>query len=170
MTNPYAPPQAGVDDIPEPQAFAVPADRGTRLGAAILDSVVFVLAVYLPLIVTLFSTARMEMAPPEEADQFERLAVGGAVVGLIGFVIWAWFTLKFMARNSQSIAKKWLQIKVVRADGSQVSLGRLILLRNAVVWILSLIPMFGIVDVLFIFGESRQCLHDRIADTIVIKA
>ena len=64
MTNPYAPPQAGVDDIPEPQAFAVPADRGTRLGAAILDSVVFVLAVYLPLIVTLFSTARMEMAPP----------------------------------------------------------------------------------------------------------
>ena len=170
MTNPYAPPQAGVDDISEPQAFAVPADRGTRLGAAILDSVVFVLAVYLPLIVTLFSTARMEMAPPEEADQFERLAVGGAVVGLIGFVIWAWFTLKFMARNSQSIAKKWLQIKVVRADGSQVSLGRLILLRNAVVWILSLIPMFGIVDVLFIFGESRQCLHDRIADTIVINA
>ena len=48
MTNPYAPPQAGVDDISEPQAFAVPADRGTRLGAAILDSVVFVLAVYLP--------------------------------------------------------------------------------------------------------------------------
>ena len=118
MTNPYAPPQAGVDDISEPQAFAVPADRGTRLGAAILDSVVFVLAVYLPLMVTLFSTARMEVAP-EEADQFERLAVGGAVVGLIGFVIWAWFTLKFMARNSQSIAKKWLQIKVVRADGSR---------------------------------------------------
>ena len=42
--------------------------------------------------------------------------------------------------------------------------------RNVVVWILSLIPMFGIIDVLFIFGESRQCLHDRIADTIVIKA
>ena len=169
MTNPYAPPQAGVDDIAEPHAFAVPADRGTRLGASILDGVVFVLAVYLPLMVTLFSTARMEVAP-EEADQFERLAVGGAVVGLMGFVIWAWFTLKFMARNSQSIAKKWLQIKVVRADGSPVSLGRLILLRNVVVWVLSLIPMFGIIDVLFIFGESRQCLHDRIADTIVIKA
>ena len=39
MTNPYAPPLAGVDDISEPQAFDVPADRGTRLGAAILDSV-----------------------------------------------------------------------------------------------------------------------------------
>jgi uncharacterized RDD family membrane protein YckC len=89
---------------------------------------------------------------------------------LIGLVIWAWFTLKFMARNSQSIAKKWLQIKVVRADGSRVSLGRLILLRNVVVWILSMIPLFSIIDALFIFGEARQCLHDKIADTIVVKA
>src|SRR5687767_12590528 len=70
MTHPYAPPLAGVDDMAELQAFAVPADRGTRLGAAILDSVIFMLAVYLPLMVTLFSAARMEVAP-EEADQFE---------------------------------------------------------------------------------------------------
>jgi uncharacterized RDD family membrane protein YckC len=58
----------------------------------------------------------------------------------------------------------------VRADGSRVSLGRLILLRNVVVWILSMIPLFSIVDALFIFGEARQCLHDKIADTIVVKA
>ena len=169
MTNPYAPPLVGVDDIAESEAFAVPADRGTRLGAAILDSVVFMLAVYLPLMVTLFSVARIE-TNPEEADQFERVAVGAAVVGLIGLVIWGWFTLKFMARNSQSIAKKWLRIKVVRADGSRVSLGRLIMLRNVVVWILSMIPLFSIIDALFIFSESRQCIHDKIADTIVIKA
>ena len=169
MTNPYAPPQAGVEDVAEPLASAVPADRGTRLGAALLDSVLFVLAVYAPLMVSAFSGARLETAP-EEAAQFERLAVGGAVVALIGLVIWAWFTLKYMARNSQSIAKKWLQIKVVRADGSPVSLGRLILLRNGVVWILSVIPLFSVVDALFIFGEARQCLHDKIADTIVVKA
>ena len=169
MTNPYAPPHAGVEDISEPQAFAVPAERGTRLGAAILDSILFVLAVYVPLLVTAFSAARIETTP-EEAERFERLAVGGSVVALIGLVIWAWFTLKFMARNSQSIAKKWLQIKVVRADGSRVSLGRLILLRNVVVWILSMIPLFSIIDALFIFGEARQCLHDKIADTIVVKA
>jgi uncharacterized RDD family membrane protein YckC len=169
MTNPYAPPLAGVDDIAESEAFAVPADRGTRLGAAILDSVVFMVAVYLPLMVTLFSMARIE-TNPEDADQFESVAVGAAVAGLIGLVIWGWFTLKFMARNSQSIAKKWLRIKVVRADGSRVSLGRLIMLRNVLVWILSMIPLFSVIDALFIFSESRQCIHDKIADTIVIKA
>ena len=85
MTNPDAPPQAGVDDISEPQAFAVPADRGTRLGRRSSTVSSSCWPVDLPLMVTLFSTARMEVAP-EEADQFERLAVGGAVVGLIGFL------------------------------------------------------------------------------------
>jgi uncharacterized RDD family membrane protein YckC len=169
MTNPYAPPQAGVEDIAEPQASAVLADRGTRLGAAILDSVVFVLAVYAPMMVTAFALARIESAP-EEAEQFGPLAVGGAAVALLGLVIWAWLTLRYMARNGQSIAKKWLQIKVVRFDGSPASLGRLIFLRNVVIWVLSMIPLFGIIDALFIFGEARQCLHDKIADTIVVRA
>ena len=169
MTNPYAPPLAGVDDISEPEADAVPADRGTRLGAAMIDSFLFVGAVYLPLMVTLFSTASFD-APSEETADAANLALGAAVVALVGLVVWSWFTLKYMARNSQSIAKKWLRIKVVRADGSPVTLGRLIMLRNVVVWILSMIPLFGIVDALFIFGEARQCLHDKIADTIVVKA
>ena len=169
MTNPYAPPLAGVDDIPEPDAGAVHADRGTRLGAAILDSVIFGGAVYMPLMIALFSTASLESAPDDQAADLTGVALGAAIVGLIGLVIWTWFTLN-MARNSQSIAKKWLRIKVVRADGSPVTLGRLIMLRNVVVWILSLIPLFGIIDSLFIFGEARQCLHDKIADTIVIKA
>jgi uncharacterized RDD family membrane protein YckC len=170
MTNPYAPPLAGVDDIPEPDAAAVPADRGTRLGAAILDSFLFVAAVYLPLMVTLFSTASLDALPDDQPGDAAGVALGAAAVALIGLVVWTWFTLKYMARNSQSIAKKWLRIKVVRADGSPVTLGRLIMLRNVVVWILSMIPLFGIIDALFIFGEARQCLHDKIADTIVIKA
>ena len=74
------------------------------------------------------------------------------------------------SRNGQSIAKKLLGIKVVRTDGSPVSLGRLFLLRNVVNGIISLVPLYGFVDALFIFGESRQCLHDRIAGTVVLKA
>jgi uncharacterized RDD family membrane protein YckC len=169
MTNPFAPPQAEVEDITERRSVDVPAERGARLGAAILDSIFFIGAVYVPLVVMAFAVAQAETVP-QEADAYEGIALTAGIVALIGFAVWAWFTLRFMARNGQSIAKKLLQIKVVRANGSRVSLGRLIWLRNVVVWILSLIPLFGIVDVLFIFGEARQCLHDRIADTIVIKA
>ena len=74
-----------------------------------------------------------------------------------------------MKRNGQSIAKKLLSIKVVRSDGSPVSLGRLFWLRN-VVNLLGIIPLYGLIELLFIFGESRQCLHDKLADTIVVKA
>jgi hypothetical protein len=42
--------------------------------------------------------------------------------------------------------------------------------RNVVNGILGIIPLYGIIDSLFIFGNARRCVHDYIADTIVIKA
>ena len=47
-SNPYAPPRAAVRDIAERHATAEPADRGTRLGAAILDGIIFGAMVYVP--------------------------------------------------------------------------------------------------------------------------
>ncbi len=78
-------------------------------------------------------------------------------------------TFKYVARNGQSIAKKMLQIKVVRRDGSRASVSRIFWLRNVVNGLLGIIPIYAVIDALFIFGETRQCLHDKIADTIVIK-
>jgi uncharacterized RDD family membrane protein YckC len=47
-------------------------------------------------------------------------------------------------------------------------------LRNVVNLLISTIPFVGwiyaIVDVLFIFSENKQCLHDKIAGTIVVNA
>jgi len=63
-----------------------------------------------------------------------------------------------------------LGIRVVRTDGSPASLGRVIWLRNILNSVLGIVPLYGLIDSLFIFAESRQCLHDKIADTIVIKA
>jgi uncharacterized RDD family membrane protein YckC len=162
MTNPYAPPRAVVQDVVDPYAGVMLADRGTRLGASILDTAIFFGMVYVPLVVFLISEAAV--GPSD--------GIGGAiglVLALVGFIAWLWLTLRFMRRNSQSIGKKIVGIKVVRSDGAPVSLSRLIWLRNVVNWIVSIIPLYGLIDVLFIFGESRQCLHDKIADTIVIK-
>lgn len=161
-SNPYAPPQAAVRDIADPQATAAPADRGTRLGASILDTIAFMLMVYLPL-------GLAAIVGAGGGNQNAAL-IGAGLLGTTGFVAWSWVTVVNVRRNGQSLGKKMVGIKVVRADGTPVSLGRVFWLRNVVNGLLSIVPLYGIIDVLFIFGESRQCLHDKLADTIVVKA
>src|SRR4029077_16599533 len=166
-TNPYAPPRAIVKDVRDPRASIVPADRGTRLGATMLDGVIFAGMVYLPLIIMAIGVPAVMRASGANSAAGPVLAVGGLIT-LGGFTAWCWFTIKYVRENGQSIAKRMLGIKVVRADGSSITLGRVFWLRNIVNACISIIPGYGLVDALFIFGESRQCLHDKLADTIVV--
>jgi uncharacterized RDD family membrane protein YckC len=168
MTNPYAPPRAVVRDIADPSTLADPADRGTRLGASMLDGLIFAAMVYVPILFAAMAGGATAEAIGESGST--AMAAVGLVVAVIGFIGWCWLTIVYMRRNGQSIGKKLLGIKVVRTDGSPVSLGRLIGLRNVVNGLISIVPLYGFVDALFIFGETRQCLHDRIADTVVLKA
>jgi uncharacterized RDD family membrane protein YckC len=170
MTNPYAPPKAAVRDIYASDASIVYADRGTRLGAAILDTIIFMVMVYIPFVVPMmFVGMSPDAATALEADGLPPMVLAGFALGFVGFVAWTWLTVMYVVRNGQTIAKKWLKIKVVRSDGSPASLGRIFWLRNFVNGLLGIIPMYGLIEVLFIFGEAQQCLHDKLADTIVVK-
>lgn len=163
MTNPYAPPRAAVLDVVDPQSALVPAGRGARLGASILDGFILMLVLYVPLVVVVVTGALVS------ADETVQI-ISTIVTVMAAFAIWLWFTLKWMKRDGQSMGKKALSIKVVRSDGSRVSLARLVWLRNVVNGLIGIVPLYGIIDVLFIFAEDRQCLHDKLADTIVVKA
>ncbi|HKY22207.1 MAG TPA: RDD family protein [Vicinamibacterales bacterium] len=167
LMNPYAPPRAAVRDMTTLSSVAERASRATRLGATIVDGLIFTVMVYLPIMIPVIVGAAANGAAPVPGDFSMFLGVG-ALVALIGFTAWAWITIVFVKRNGQSIGKRLLDVKVVRSDGSPVSLGRLFWLRNVVNGLISIVPLYGIVDILFIFGESRQCLHDKIADTIVV--
>jgi uncharacterized RDD family membrane protein YckC len=168
-SNPYAPPRADVRDVADPSFALTLADRGTRLAASLLDGVIFAGMVYVPLLLAagIGGAASSAGAPPGDETALVAIALAATCAG---FVAWLWLTLRYMHRNGQSIAKKLLGIKVVRSDGTPVSLGRLVWLRNVVNWVVSIVPLYGIIDSLFIFSEPRQCLHDRIADTIVVNA
>jgi uncharacterized RDD family membrane protein YckC len=173
MSNPYAPPRAAVRDITTPDASLVYAERGTRLGAAILDGIILAVMVYVPLVVMMVAGALSSAAPGAEFVESEGvppLLMAGFGLMIVGFAVWSWLTIKYVRLNGQTIAKKMLKIKVVRTDGSPASLGRIFWLRNFVNGALGIIPLYGLIEVLFIFGEAQQCLHDKIADTIVIKA
>lgn len=168
MTNPYAPPQAVVLDVADPAAGILLADRSTRLGASLLDGLIVGVMVYLPLFAGAFIGGS---AQAQGSDDAGNTGMGIALaLALVGFAAWLWLTIKCLKADGQSIGKKACGIKMVRSDGSPVSLSRVIWLRNVVNMILAVVPMYGIIDALFIFGESRRCIHDHLADTLVIKA
>jgi uncharacterized RDD family membrane protein YckC len=167
-TNPYAAPRGAVRDLPgEDHELA---GRGVRLLAAFLDGIIASLMIYVPGLIVAFATGTFGQIDQAGSDlEFSVLALP-LFVCLMGFVAWAWITLLLVARFGQTMAKRLLEIRVVRSDGSQASLGRIFWLRNVVNGLLGIIPLYGLIDLLLIFGERRQCIHDMIADTIVVKA
>jgi uncharacterized RDD family membrane protein YckC len=168
MTNPYAPPQTVVQDVIDPTVGIQLADRSTRLGASILDGLILGLFVYVPLIVAAIPSFAASRAAGR--NDFGAGMWIGIALAAVGLIAWLWFTVKFLGENGQSIGKKACGIKLLRTDGSEVSISRVIIGRNLVNGLLGLIPLYGFIDVLFIFGNARRCVHDHLADTIVIKA
>lgn len=168
--NPYAAPTAEVRDAPTDDSML--AGRGARLGASFLDGLVAFLLVYLPMIVVVGFGGMVG-----ESGQFNyALLLSGAVLlaCLPGALLLIGLTWWLVHRNGQTIGKKLVGIKVVRGDSSRATVARIFWVRNVPFWVLSIIPVVGslisLVDALMIFRSSRQCLHDQLADTIVIRA
>jgi uncharacterized RDD family membrane protein YckC len=92
----------------------------------------------------------------------------------VGFVIWVGLTVMYVLANGQTIGKKIVGIKVVRADGTPASFPRILFLRNGINTLIGMIPLvglvFAVVDALCIFREDERCIHDQFADTIVVQA
>jgi uncharacterized RDD family membrane protein YckC len=178
QANPYAPPSATVADAIDEHGEMEIAGRGTRLGAYFLDVLASIVFSLPALIVGGFSFIAFFVANPTAEGMVqgmtEMLTGTFALLLFLGWAVWAVITIILVKRNGQTIGKKILGIKVVRKDGSPASLGRIFWLRNVVNALPSGIPAVGglyfFIDSLFIFSESNQCVHDKIADTIVVRA
>jgi uncharacterized RDD family membrane protein YckC len=173
--NLYAPPKSAVKDVGGDETLAL-ASRSARLGAVMLDSFIGFIW-FAPAYVMNFATlAQQAHGNPNPMTVWINLAKTGGwfYVGVLGALAVLAIDLVLLSRNGQTIGKKLLGIKVVRVDESPVSLPRVFLLRYVFNTFLTLIPVAGplysLVDSLMIFSESRRTVHDRIADTIVIKA
>jgi uncharacterized RDD family membrane protein YckC len=137
-----------------PQTYEL-AEIGTRFLANLVDSLAWAIPV-------LGAAVLGELL----GDGLRELFLGLAGLWTIGILIYQ----LYLASSGQSIGKKILNIRVVRSDYSPVSLGRILFLRNLVPGVIgSLCGLFNLIDALFIFGEQRRCIHDMIADTLVVK-
>lgn len=143
---------------------AVLAEPGSRFVAQLVDSVVVVLPFIALGIFAAMAASISDSGTRGSVVGIAMLLGGVGMLGVIGYQLY------LLSQIGQTLGKRMMGIKVVRTDGSPVDLGRLILLRNVVPWVInSFCGIFGIIDALFIFGAERRTLHDQIADTKVIK-
>jgi uncharacterized RDD family membrane protein YckC len=158
--NPYAAPAARLEHYQT--NTLVLADPGQRLGAAILDYLAFAAvaiaaAIFLPVI----------------GRNNEIAVIIGVVIMLLTMLAILLINIRLLRLYGQTIGKRMLDIRVVRSDGGPCDVGRYIVARWLPINIIGVIPLLGpltrLIDVLMIFGADRRCLHDLIADTIVVK-
>jgi uncharacterized RDD family membrane protein YckC len=168
--NPYAAPTSEADVAPPSEPWEDEyrlAERGTRLGAHVLDGVAYLVA----------AAPGFLMAFGDLAKTGDDMSVQGQIGMLLcalGFLVMAGYQWYLVSTIGQSIGKRALRIKIVRINGEPLGFVHGVILRTWVLWLLGSIPYLGscvgTVDVLMIFSEDRRCLHDRIAGTMVIVA
>ncbi len=140
-----------------------------RLGAVMLDGFL------------MFPPYGVVIAGVVMTEGFEKPTPAGIALLLLGLVLvlalvcYQWY---LVADRGASLGKGWLKIKIIKDGGGAVGFYDGVVLR---IWLLgfvvnvlgNIIPGVGLIsliDSLMIFSERRQCLHDRIAKTIVIRA
>ncbi len=172
--NQYAPPKSSVADVGISGDAFNKANRGARLGAVLLDGLIGSVAL-VPAYISAFKVLAVQHATNVFSVWAIIMQTGGlfymgAAVALIVLGI----NIYLMRQYGQTIGKKIVGIKVVGTDGSHVPLWRIFFVRYVCNTVLTMIPFLGglysLVDCLMIFGEPRRCVHDYLANTIVINA
>jgi uncharacterized RDD family membrane protein YckC len=179
-------PRSQPGDAPSTPLDAELAGRWIRLGARLLDGVVFCtllgpgLVLLIPWLVAhanddpsqgLFS--HTPFSPMASESFFAGMPPTAATLLGIGWIVYVTIKISLLTLRGQTIGKWVAGIRIVRLDGQRVGFVRAWLLRDFVVGLISAVPVvgpvFALIDLIFIFSESRRCLHDRIAGTVVVK-
>ncbi len=146
-----------------------PASLLARLIANVLDGVFLVASMILGF-VFLQWMAKLGIAqnPLGRLRTKEELSLASLMVmGLIPtlLVLGQWILL---AISGQTLGKKLLMIRIVSESGKLPGFLQAVVMRNWLRFAFSFIPFFAFIDVIFIFSDSRRCLHDYMAGTKVI--
>jgi uncharacterized RDD family membrane protein YckC len=145
------------------------ASETTRLLAMMVDGVL----IGAPM--TAAAAAGLILGYEVDAGDDKLGAISRAVMGIgaLGTLAVLGVNLRLVSKYGQSIAKRWFGLQVVRSDGSRADVSRIVLLRNALPMLIGAVPLVGsffqLVDALFIFRKDRRCIHDHMADTIVVR-
>ncbi|MBB5192914.1 putative RDD family membrane protein YckC [Silvimonas terrae] len=168
QVNPYQAPVASLElGVEESGELAT---RGQRFKAVLVDLLTFVGCGLIAGIGVPLQKNGSTMA----GTLFVSLAVLAGVAILI-------YNLVLMSRNGQTIGKRSIGIRIVRQNGDDCGALRIIFMRALPIALLAGLAnivthtqgagqLVNLIDVLLIFRASHLCLHDNIADTMVVVA
>ena len=132
------------------------ASRGNRFAGSVVDGLLYFVALI----------PGMILAASASDDMLIGLSV---IIPMLLLACVQWYLI---ATTGQSIAKRWLGMKIIKTSGEDVDFVSGVLLRSWVVGFINVIPVVGsifpLLDALFIFGDEHRTLHDMIAGTKVI--
>jgi len=163
----------------QPVAGAEPdlalASLGQRFGAAAIDGGIKTLC-WLPTALAMWQILGDQIRAGEQPNPVVILgAMEATLSNSIPFLAaLAVVQCVLLSRRGQSIGKALLGLRIVRlATNRQAGFLHAFVLRGTIPWVIEQIPILGglfwLIDVSFIFGAERRCLHDYIASTKVVK-
>ena len=165
--NPYTAPSASLVDSVQETALA---ERGERLGAALIDGVIAFAIMGPVMYLGGYWTMAFEAGMRGEQVPIMTQAMWAA----IGFIVFVLVQAYPLHKTAQTWGKRLLGIRIVDLQGGQPTLINLLAARYLPVHIVSQLPflnvVLGLANVLLIFRADRRCGHDHIAKTRVVKA
>jgi len=164
--NPFAPgyadPGGSVDLWAQPDDLhALKADRFQRFVGSFVDNMA-------PAVIALPLTGLALLGGTTSGDDLVAVFYVGYALGFLVVAVLNW---GLIVRQGQTIGKIAVGTRIVGEDGGPVDFMRGVVLRN---WVITFANAFCnlayLLDGLMIFQPDVQCLHDKIAKTIVVDA
>ena len=143
------------------------ASRWARLGGSIIDAIIMML-ILVPL--QYFLGAFDDLG----SDTAMVDGIGyNFIMGLLGVVVFALINGSLLISKGQTVGKKLVGTQIVDAQTQALVTKDQLIKRYGTYFGFSIIPIVGgilsFVNIIFIFSKTKQCLHDRIGETIVVE-
>ena len=141
----------------------------SRLMAVIADGIVDGLAVVAGMLL-LFGAHRLGLCTLDAAT-VEQGSLGLEIYAIAGFPLLAVKIIQWnlIATRGQTLGKMLFFVRFVSMNGAAPGFVCGVILRNWLRYARGLIPFFGLIDIAFIFTDSRRCIHDYLAGTRVVQ-
>ncbi len=153
-------------------------DPGRRLGARVLDGLVFlpVTIVCIAIAVALVAPHAGPMFPKSNPDPNATVPTPGIVwlylaliaAAAVQSALFVLYEGVATARYGRTLGKRWLKIRPVTLEGQALGWGRSFG-RAGAQWFASVLGWIGLVNYLWcLWDANTQCVHDKVAGTLVV--